>query len=109
MFTKNGLGNLMQQAQKMQEKISKIKQEIINMEVTGESGAGLVKVTINGAHHCKRVDIDLSLIKDDKEILEDLTAAAFNDAERKITEVHKKKMASISTGVDLPTDFNLPL
>lgn len=109
MFTKNGLGNLMKQAQQMQEKISKIKQEITDMEVTGEAGAGLVKVTINGAHNCKRVEVDPSLLKDDKEMLEDLAAAAFNDAERRISEAHKEKMASISTGVDLPPEFTLPL
>ncbi|CAL4324684.1 YbaB/EbfC family nucleoid-associated protein [Buchnera aphidicola] len=109
MFTKNGLGNLMQQAQKMQEKMAKIKKEITNMEVTGEAGAGLVKVTINGAHNCKKVEVDPCLLKDNKEILEDLTAAAFNDAERRISEAHKKKMASISTGVNLPPEFNLPL
>ncbi|MCW5196384.1 YbaB/EbfC family nucleoid-associated protein [Buchnera aphidicola (Pemphigus obesinymphae)] len=109
MFTKNGLGNLMQQAQKMQEKMAKIKKEITNMEVTGEAGAGLVKVTINGAHNCKKVEVDPCLLKDNKEMLEDLTAAAFNDAERRISEAHKQKMASISTGVNLPPEFNLPL
>lgn len=109
MFTKNGLGNLMQQAQKMQEKIAKIKKEITNMEVTGEAGAGLVKVTINGAHNCKKVEVDPCLLKDSKEMLEDLIAAAFNDAERRIAEAHKQKMASISTGVNLPPEFNLPL
>ncbi|CAL4043801.1 YbaB/EbfC family nucleoid-associated protein [Buchnera aphidicola] len=109
MFTKNGLGNLMQQAKQMQEKISKIKQEITDMEVTGEAGAGLVKVTINGAHNCKKVEVDPSLLKDDKEMLEDLAAAAFNDAERRISEAHKQKMSSISPGVDLPPEFTLPL
>ncbi|STU67479.1 Recombination protein RecR [Klebsiella pneumoniae] len=77
---KGGLGNLMKQAQQMQEKMQKMQEEIAQLEVTGESGAGLVKVTINGAHNCRRVEIDPSLLEDDKEMLEDLVAAAFNDA-----------------------------
>ncbi|QCI20029.1 MAG: YbaB/EbfC family nucleoid-associated protein [Buchnera aphidicola (Brevicoryne brassicae)] len=108
MFTKNGLGNLMQQAQQMQEKMAKIQEEIAQIEVTGESGAGLVKVTINGAHNCRRVEVDPSLLKDDKDMLEDLAAAAFNDAARRISEVQKKKMSAISTGMQFPTGFNIP-
>ena len=69
---KGGLGNLMKQAQQMQEKMQKMQEEIAQLEVTGESGAGLVKVTINGAHNCRRVEIDPSLLEDDKEMLEDL-------------------------------------
>lgn len=76
MFGKGGLGNLMKQAQQMQEKMQKMQEEIAQLEVTGESGAGLVKVTINGAHNCRRVEIDPSLLEDDKEMLEDLVAAA---------------------------------
>ena len=72
MFGKGGLGNLMKQAQQMQEKMQKMQEEIAQLEVTGESGAGLVKVTINGAHNCRRVEIDPSLLEDDKEMLEDL-------------------------------------
>ncbi|QCI20610.1 YbaB/EbfC family nucleoid-associated protein [Buchnera aphidicola (Brachycaudus cardui)] len=110
MFTKNGLGNLMKQAQQMQDKMAKIQEEIANMEVTGEAGAGLVKVTINGAHNCRRVEVDPSLLhNDDKDMLEDLAAAAFNDAARRISEVQKKKMSSISTGVPLPNGFNIPV
>lgn len=86
MFGKGGLGNLMKQAQQMQEKMQKMQEEIAQLEVTGESGAGLVKVTINGAHNCRRVEIDPSLLEDDKEMLEDLVAAAFNDAARRIEE-----------------------
>lgn len=71
MFGKGGLGNLMKQAQQMQEKMQKMQEEIAQLEVTGESGAGLVKVTINGAHNCRRVEIDPSLLEDDKEMLED--------------------------------------
>ncbi|CAL4324962.1 YbaB/EbfC family nucleoid-associated protein [Buchnera aphidicola] len=108
MFTKGGLGNLMKQAQEMQDKVAKIQSEISKMEVTGESGAGLVKITINGAHNCSRVELDPSLLTEDKDMLEDLTAAAFNDATRKIAEAQKKKMSSISTGMQLPPGFNIP-
>ena len=73
MFGKGGLGNLMKQAQQMQEKMQKMQEEIAQLEVTGESGAGLVKVTINGAHNCRRVEIDPSLLEDDKEMLEHST------------------------------------
>lgn len=101
MFGKGGLGNLMKQAQQMQEKMQKMQEEIAQLEVTGESGAGLVKVTINGAHNCRRVEIDPSLLEDDKEMLEDLVAAAFNDAARRIEETQKEKMASVSSGMQL--------
>ena len=77
MFGKGGLGGLMKQAQQMQERMQKMQEEIAQMEVTGESGAGLVKVTVNGAHSCRRVEIDPSLLEDDKDMLEDLVAAAF--------------------------------
>lgn len=79
-----------------------MQEEIAQLEVTGESGAGLVKVTINGAHNCRRVEIDPSLLEDDKEMLEDLVAAAFNDAARRIEETQKEKMASVSSGMQLP-------
>lgn len=91
MFGKGGLGNLMKQAQQMQDKMAKVQEEIAQLEVTGESGAGLVKVTINGAHNCRRIEIDPSLMEDDKEMLEDLIAAAFNDAARRIEETQKEK------------------
>ena len=102
MFGKGGLGNLMKQAQQMQEKMQQMQEEVAKLEVTGESGAGLVKVTINGAHNCRRVEIDPSLLEDDKEMLEDLVAAAFNDAARRIEETQKEKMASVSSGMQLP-------
>ncbi|QCI19000.1 YbaB/EbfC family nucleoid-associated protein [Buchnera aphidicola] len=109
MFSKGGLGNLMKQAQQMQEKMTQIQEEIAKMEVTGEAGAGLVKVTINGAHNCRRVEIDHSLLKgEDKDMLEDLATAAFNDATRRISEVQKKKMSAISSGIPIPTGFNIP-
>lgn len=91
MFGKGGLGNLMKQAQQMQERMQKMQEEIAQLEVTGEAGAGLIKVTINGAHNCRRIDIDPSLMEDDKEMLEDLIAAAFNDAVRRAEEMQKRK------------------
>ncbi len=108
MFGKAGLGNLMKQAQQMQDKMAQAQEEIAAMEVTGESGAGLVKVTINGAHNCRRVEVDPSLLEDDKEMLEDLVAAAFNDAARRIAEAQKEKMSSVSSGMQLPPGFKMP-
>ncbi|MCW0350342.1 YbaB/EbfC family nucleoid-associated protein [Pantoea ananatis] len=108
MFGKGGLGNLMKQAQQMQDKMTQVQEEIAALEVTGESGAGMVKVTINGAHNCRRVEVDPSLLEDDKDMLEDLIAAAFNDAARRIDEVQKEKMASVSSGMQLPPGFKMP-
>jgi len=108
MFKGGGLGNMMKQAQKMQEDMQKAQAEIANMESTGESGGGLVSVTINGAHECKRVNIDSSLLEDDKEMLEDLVAAAFNDASHKMAEASKDKMSGVTEGMSLPPGMKLP-
>lgn len=108
MFGKAGLGNLMKQAQQMQEKMGQVQEEIAAMEVTGESGAGMVKVTLNGSHSCRRVELDPILLEDDKDMLEDLVAAAFNDAARRIAEAQKEKMASVSGGMSLPPGFKMP-
>ncbi|MGP1939040.1 MAG: YbaB/EbfC family nucleoid-associated protein [Arsenophonus sp. ET-DL9-MAG3] len=108
MFGKNGLDNLMKQAQKMQEKMHKVQEEIANIEVIGESGAGLIKVTVNGAHNCRRIEIDSSLIGDDKDMLEDLISAAFNDAARRIVKAQKEKMANVSNGMELLSGFKMP-
>jgi len=108
MFGKAGLGNLMKQAQQMQDKMAQVQEEIAAMEVTGESGAGMVKVTINGAHNCRRVEVDPSLLEDDKDMLEDLIAAAFNDAARRVAETQKEKMAAVSSGMALPPGFKMP-
>ena len=108
MFGKGGIGNLMKQAQQMQEKMQQAQAEIALLEVTGESGAGLVKITINGAHNVRRVEIDPSLLEDDKDMLEDLVAAAFNDAARRIDETQKEKMATVSGGMQLPPGFKMP-
>ena len=107
---KGGLGNMMKQAQQMQEKMQKAQEEIASMEVTGEAGAGLVKVTMYGNHNVKRVAIDASLFgdEDDREMLEDLVAAATNDAVRRVEESSKEKMASIAGGMGLPPGMKLP-
>lgn len=106
---KGGLGNIMKQAQQMQARMQKVQEEIAQMEVTGESGAGLVKVTVNGAHNCRRVEIDPSLIADDdKDMLEDLIAAAFNDASRRLEVAQKEKMAQVTGGMQLPPGFKMP-
>ena len=108
MFGKGGMGNLMKQAQMMQERMQKMQEEVAKMEVTGESGAGMVKITITGSHNVRRVSIDPSLMDDDQEMLEDLIAAAFNDAVRRAEEQNKVKMADITGGMQLPPGFKMP-
>lgn len=108
MFGKGGMGNLMKQAQQMQERMQKLQEEIATMEITGEAGAGLVKVTVTGSHSVRRVEIDDSLMEDDKDMLEDLIAAAFNDASRRIEETQKEKMASVTGGMQLPPGMKMP-
>jgi DNA-binding YbaB/EbfC family protein len=106
---KGGLGGLMKQAQKMQEDMQKAQEEIANMEVSGQSGGGLVSVVINGKHECKRVTIDESLMEDDdKEMVEDLVAAAFNDAAQRLASESKEKMSGITQGMNLPPGMKLP-
>ncbi|MCL6417271.1 YbaB/EbfC family nucleoid-associated protein [Aestuariirhabdus sp. Z084] len=105
---KGGMGNLMKQAQKMQEQMQKAQEELANAEVTGESGAGLVKVLMTGRHDVKRVQLDDSLLQEDKEILEDLLAAAVNDAVRKVEKNTQEKMAGVTGGMNLPDGFKMP-
>mgnify|MGYP002714439446 FL=1 len=105
---KGGMGNMLKQAQAMQEKMQKMQAEIANMEVTGEAGAGLVKVTMTGNHNVRRVSIDDSLMSDDKDMLEDLIAAALNDAVRRVEENNKEQMAKITGGLQLPPGMKLP-
>ncbi len=105
---KGGLGNLMKQAQKMQEDMQKAQEEIANLEVTGQAGGGLVTVVMTGRHDVRRVEIDDSLLQDDKEMLEDLVAAAVNDAVRKVEQETKEKMAGMTSGLSLPPGFKLP-
>ena len=102
------MGNMMKQAQKIQERLAKIQEEIAQLECTGEAGAGLVKVTVNGKHEVRRVEIDPSLLADDKEMLEDLIAAACNDASRRVEEESKAKMAEVTAGIPLPPGMKIP-
>ncbi len=105
---KGGMGNLMKQAQKMQEELQKAQEEVARLEVTGESGAGLVKIVMNGRHDVKSVAIDDSLMSEDKEILEDLLAAAVNDAVRKVESDTQARMAKVTGGMGMPPGFNMP-
>jgi DNA-binding YbaB/EbfC family protein len=100
---------LMQQAKKMQARMEEMQNEVKNLEVTGESGAGLVKVTMSGRHDVKRVQIDPSLKDEDIEIVEDLIAAAVNDAVRKVEEVSKEKMGQLTGGMQMPPGFDFKL
>ncbi len=105
---KGGLGNLMRQAQEMQENLKKAQEEIAGMEVTGESGGGLVKVVMTGRHDVRRVSIDPSLVGDDREMLEDLVAAAVNDAVQKVETATRDKFAGFTAGMGLPPGMKLP-
>lgn len=105
---KGGLGNMMKQAQKMQEEMQKAQQQLANEEVTGESGGGMVKVTMNGKHEVRQVQIDDTLVGDDKDMLEDLVAAAFNDASRRVAEKTEQSMSGLAAGLNLPPGLKLP-
>lgn len=105
---KGGLGNLMKQAQQIQENMQKAQEELAKMIVSGESGGGLVKITMTGKHDVTKVEIDDSLFKDDKEMLEDLIAAAVNDAVRNVEKQSKEKMSSMTAGLSLPAGLKLP-
>lgn len=105
---KGGLGNIMKQAQKMQADLQKAQERLAKEEVTGESGGGLVKVTLNGKHEVRRVEIDDSLVGDDKDMLEDLVAAAMNDAVHKVAEKTQNSMSDVTSGMGLPPGFKLP-
>jgi DNA-binding YbaB/EbfC family protein len=105
---KGGLGQVFKQAQQMQEDMQKATEELVNMEITGEAGAGMVKVTMNGRHDARSVKIDPSLIGDDVQMLEDLVSAAINDAVRKIEATTKERMAGLTAGLNLPPGMKLP-
>ena len=105
---KNQLAGLMKQAQAMQDNLKKAQDELGNIEVEGQSGAGLVKVTMTCKHDVKRVAIDPSLLADDKDMLEDLVAAAFNDAVRRAEQVSSEKMAKLSAGMPMPPGMKFP-
>ena len=105
---KNQLAGLMKQAQQMQDNMKKAQEQLAGIEVEGQSGAGLVKVLINCRNDVKRVTIDPSLLADDKDMLEDLVAAAVNDALRKAEQTSQEKMSSVTAGLPLPPGFKMP-
>lgn len=105
---KNQLAGLMKQAQAMQDNMKKAQEEIARLEVEGQAGAGLVKVVMTGRHDVKRVTIDPTLLGEDKDMLEDLVAAAVNDAVRKVETASQEKMAGLTAGLPMPPGFKLP-
>jgi len=102
------IGNMMKQAQQMQANMQKMQAEIAGLEVTGESGGGMVKVLMTGKHEVKRVTIEPSVSGEDREMLEDLVAAAINDAVHKVEALIQQKMASVTAGMQLPPGLKLP-
>jgi len=105
---KGPMGNLMKQAQKMQEDMQKAQEEVANLEVEGQAGGGMVKVVMNGRHELRKVTLDDSLMQDDKEMIEDLLAAAVNDAVRRVEQQTQEKMAGVTAGLNLPGGMKLP-
>ena len=105
---KGGIGNLMKQAQKMQADMQKAQEQLALEEITGESGGGMVKITMNGKHEVRRVEIDESLVGDDKEMLEDLVAAAINDAVHRVADKTQESMSGLTAGMGLPPGLKLP-
>ena len=99
---------MMKQAQKMQADMQKAQEEIANLEVEGQSGGGMVKVVMNGRHEVRRVELDDSLMEDDKDMIEDLLEAAVNDAVRKIESTSSEKMSGVTSGMNLPGGMKLP-
>ena len=105
---KGGIGQLMKQAQQMQANMKKAQEEMASITVTGESGGGMVRVTMNCQHRLQALEIDDTLIGDDKEMLEDLIVAAFNDAVSKVERTVQEKFAGMTAGMGLPPGLNLP-
>jgi DNA-binding YbaB/EbfC family protein len=105
---KGGIGNLMKQAQLMQENMKKLQEQLAVMEVEGQAGSGMVKVVMTGRHEVRRVTLDPRVVADDREMLEDLVAAAVNDAVRKIEAVTQEKMSAATAGLPLPPGMKLP-
>jgi nucleoid-associated protein EbfC len=108
MINKGQLAGLMKQAQQMQDNMRKMQEQLASVEVEGQAGAGLVKVVMTCKHDVKRVTIDPSLLADDKEMLEDLVAAAMNDAARRVESTVQEKMSGFTSGLGLPPGMNLP-
>jgi DNA-binding YbaB/EbfC family protein len=105
---KGGIGNLMRQAQQMQDNMKKLQGELAAMEIEGQAGSGMVKVVMTGRHEVRRVVIDPRLLADDREMLEDLVAAAVNDAVRRVEAMTQEKMAGVTAGLPLPPGMKLP-
>lgn len=108
MNMRGGIGNMLQQAQKMQEELQRVQKELESAEVIGQAGGGMVSVTMTGRHEARRVRIDPQLLKDDAEMVEDLIAAAINDAVNKISEISAARMQSLAGGMQLPPGMKLP-
>lgn len=104
----DGISDLLKQAQQIQENMKKAQDELANVEATGQAGGGMVKVTLNGSYEARRVQIDPALGSDDKEMLEDLIAAAITDASRKVAELSKEKMMGAAAGLQLPPGMKFP-
>ncbi|HEX5488908.1 MAG TPA: YbaB/EbfC family nucleoid-associated protein [Rhodanobacteraceae bacterium] len=105
---KGQLGQLMQQAQRMQEELRRAQEEIARLEVTGSAGGGMVEVTMTGRHEVRRVRIDRKMMADDPEMTEDMVVAALNDAVNKVAEMSQQKLGGVSSGMNLPPGFKLP-
>ncbi|MBL4583245.1 MAG: YbaB/EbfC family nucleoid-associated protein [Pseudomonadales bacterium] len=105
---KNGMGDMLKQAQKMQAQMKEAQEKLSNAEVSGESGAGLVKVVMTGRHDVKKVEIDADLMSEPKDMLEDLLAAAVNDAVRKVEEKNKEMLSGLAGGLQMPDGFKMP-
>jgi DNA-binding YbaB/EbfC family protein len=105
---RGGLGQLMQQAQRMQENLKRAQEEIAKIEVTGQAGGGMVSVTMSGRHEVRRVAIDRKIMADDPEMAEDLIAAAFNDAVNKVAAASQERLGDVAGGMNLPPGFKLP-
>ncbi len=105
---KGGIGNLMKQTQKMQEEMQKAQQRLSTLEVEGQAGGGLVKITMTGKHEVRKVSVEDGLLRDDKDMLEDLIAAAFNDASNKVEQIMKDQLSGLAGGLNLPGGMKLP-
>ena len=105
---KGGIGNLMKQTQKMQEEMQKAQQRLSTLEVEGQAGGGLVKITMTGKHEVRKVSVEDGLLRDDKDMLEDLIAAAFNDASNKVEQIMKDQLSGLAGGLNLTGGMKLP-
>ena len=105
---KGGIGNLMKQTQKIQEEMQKAQERLNALEVEGQAGGGMVKVTMTGKHEVRKVLVEDGLLRDDKDMLEDLIAAAFNDASNKVEQMMKDQLSGLASGLNFPSGMKLP-